>query len=129
LWLLHLASAIWLTHPLHSLFPGISLKTQALYLLVFVTRYLDLFDSHAFPSFARPLSVYNFIMKLVFIASSAFVVYLMAAKKPICETYDKKADSFNVLILIIPSLVLAFFFHEAPGFVEVRKTFLRQSFS
>jgi ER lumen protein retaining receptor len=48
---------------------GISFKSQALYVTVFITRYLDLF--HTWVSF------YNFIMKLFFIGSSVYILYLM----------------------------------------------------
>jgi ER lumen protein retaining receptor len=49
---------------------GISFKTQALYVLVFVTRYLDLF-------LGEWISFYNTVMKLFFIGSSAYILYLM----------------------------------------------------
>jgi hypothetical protein len=48
---------------------GISFKTQALYVAVFVTRYLDLFY--------RWVSFYNFVMKIFFIASSCYILYIM----------------------------------------------------
>ena len=48
---------------------GISFKTQAAYALVFVMRYIDLFS--------RWISVYNFVMKIFFIASSCYILYLM----------------------------------------------------
>lgn len=48
---------------------GISFKTQALYVLVFATRYIDLFF--------RWISLYNFAMKIFFIASSCYILYLM----------------------------------------------------
>ena len=53
-------------------YPGISFKTQALYVAVFVTRYLDLFF--------RYVSLYNSVMKLFFIASSCYILYLMKYK-------------------------------------------------
>ena len=42
---------------------GISLRTQELYLLVFLTRYLDLFYSY--------ISLYNSVMKVIYVSSSA----------------------------------------------------------
>jgi ER lumen protein retaining receptor len=48
---------------------GISFKTQALYVLVFVMRYIDLFY--------RWISLYNFVMKVFFITSSCYILYLM----------------------------------------------------
>lgn len=50
---------------------GVSLLTQLLYILVFVTRYLDLF-------WVPPwFSVWNFVLKLFYMASSAYIVWLM----------------------------------------------------
>lgn len=94
---------------------GISLKTQALYALVFLTRYLDLFYNFA--------SLYNSIMKIIFITSSLSIVYLMKFRSPFKDTYDKKNDSFNVLFLIIPCGILAIFINEYFSFTEILWTF------
>ena len=51
---------------------GISFKTQALYVTVFVSRYLDLFVTW--------VSLYNFIMKVFFISSSVYILYLMKVR-------------------------------------------------
>jgi hypothetical protein len=48
---------------------GISLKTQELYLLVFLTRYLDLFTNF--------YSLYNTLMKVVYLAASGWIVYML----------------------------------------------------
>jgi len=47
---------------------GVSLITQALYCLVFVTRYLDLFDIN---------SKWNFVLKVFYILSSIYILFLM----------------------------------------------------
>jgi len=53
---------------------GISFKSQALYFIVYVTRYLDLlWVSPMNPHF----SLYNTIFKILFIGSSAYTIYLM----------------------------------------------------
>lgn len=80
---------------------GISLKTQFLYFLVFVTRYVDLYYNWA--------SLYNVVMKLVFILTSFLVCYLMKWKTPYKDTYDKKADNFQILYIIIPCAMMATF--------------------
>merc|ERR1712072_746552 len=49
---------------------GISFKSQCLYTAVFCTRYLDLLTG-PWPSF------YNVFMKIFFIASSVYILYLM----------------------------------------------------
>jgi ER lumen protein retaining receptor len=54
--------------------------TQELYLLVFVTRYLDLFYSF--------ISLYNTSMKLIFIGSSGCIIWYMRKHKVVSQTYD-----------------------------------------
>jgi len=77
---------------------GISGKSQILFTIVYTTRYLDLFTSF--------VSVYNSIMKIVFLLASYGTLYLMFYKfKP---TYDHNHDSFRILYLILPALVLSF---------------------
>ena len=50
---------------------GVSLITQALYILVFITRYLDLF-------FVPPLaSLWNTVLKIFYIASSFYIIFVM----------------------------------------------------
>ena len=71
---------------------GISLKTQELFLLVFLTRYLDLFFGHF-------VSVYNTIMKITYIATSATIVYYIREVNPWQRTYReevKHEDTFQV---------------------------------
>lgn len=48
------------------------MKTQALYVAVFVTRYLDLFYEY--------VSLYNSLMKFFFLGSSCYILYLMRVK-------------------------------------------------
>jgi len=80
---------------------GISFKSQALYLIVYVTRYLDLFWTFTD-------SAYNTIFKLLFLGSSGYTIYLMTtAYKP---THDPNLDTFRVQYLLGGSLVLAILF-------------------
>jgi len=80
---------------------GISFKTQALYVAVFVTRYLDLFF--------RFISVYNSLMKLFFIGSSCYILYLMRYRyRP---THDPSIDTFRVEYLVGPCVVLGLIFN------------------
>jgi len=82
---------------------GISLKTQVLYCVVFSCRYLDLFWNF--------WSMYNWVMKCIFIISSYAIVYNMKFRNPICRTYDGTSDNFNVFFLIIPCAILALFWN------------------
>lgn len=92
-------------------FLGISLKTQELYALVFMTRYLDLFTDF--------ISVYNTIMKLVFIASSLAIVWCMRMHRVVRRSYDKDLDTFRHYFLILASFILALLVHEKFTFQEV----------
>jgi ER lumen protein retaining receptor len=65
---------------------GISVRTHELFLLVFVTRYLDLFTSF--------YSIYNSVMKVLYILSTASIIYTIRYQEPIKSTYDKAQDTF-----------------------------------
>jgi len=115
--LLHLLSILILLRKIKLLKSchGISLKSQELYLLVFVTRYLDLFYNF--------ISLYNTVMKLVFLTSSFAVIYLMMFVPSIRATYDREHDTFRTYFLIIPCAVLALLINHDFTFTEVLWTF------
>merc|ERR1712216_695503 len=69
---------------------GVSLKTQELYLLVFVTRYLDL--------------LYSYIS---LIGSSGCVIWYIREHKIVSQTYDAAQDTFRVMFLACPCMFLA----------------------
>lgn len=77
---------------------GISCRMQEMYLLVFCSRYLDLLYHF--------ISVYNSAMKVFFIASTAYTIYLIRFKPPISQTYDRRADSFPYHKYLIPPCVI-----------------------
>ncbi|KAI1431800.1 putative HDEL sequence binding protein [Xylaria sp. CBS 124048] len=94
----HLASILILLHKMTELngCTGISFKSQALYLMVYITRYLDLFSTD---------SIYNLVFKILFICSQGYIVYLMTTKyKP---THDPNLDTFRVQYLLGGAAVLA----------------------
>ncbi|CAL9084377.1 unnamed protein product [Musa textilis] len=68
---------------------GISLKTQELYALVFLTRYLDLFT--------YVVSVYNTLMKIVFISSSIAIVWCMRFHPVVRRTIRQGAGHLSAL--------------------------------
>ena len=53
---------------------GVSLITQVLYAIVFCTRYLDLFWS---PWFTKFIYIWLFTLKVFYISSSLYIVFLM----------------------------------------------------
>ncbi|KIK64401.1 hypothetical protein GYMLUDRAFT_71332 [Collybiopsis luxurians FD-317 M1] len=76
---------------------GVSLKTQALYLIVFVARYHDIFTVY--------ISSYNLFGKLFFIASACYIVYLTRFR--FRETYDAALDRVSLWRLIVPCAFFA----------------------
>ncbi|KAG1844220.1 ER lumen protein retaining receptor-domain-containing protein [Suillus subalutaceus] len=90
---------------------GISFKTQALYALVFMTRYIDLLF--------RWVSVYNFVMKLFFISSSCHILYIMMYLRRMTPSID----TFKIEYLLGPSFFLSLIFNYAFEPTEILWTF------
>lgn len=88
---------------------GISGKSQFLFALVYTTRYLDLFTNY--------VSLYNTVMKVVFLATSYGTLYLMYMK--FRATYDSNHDTFRVEFLLIPVAALALLCNHEFSFLEV----------
>ncbi|KAI8042370.1 hypothetical protein M5D96_003682, partial [Drosophila gunungcola] len=76
---------------------GISGKSQILFAVVYLTRYLDLFTTY--------VSLYNSVMKVLFLATSGATVYLMYVKFK--ATYDHNHDSFRIEFLLVPCALLS----------------------
>jgi len=91
---------------------GVSRKTQELYAIVFIARYLDLFTDF--------ISVYNTIMKVVFIASSLAIVWCMRFHPVVRRSYDRELDTFRYFFLVGASFALALIWHEKFSVQEVR---------
>merc|ERR1711963_1256704 len=92
---------------------GISGRSQMLFALVFITRYLDLFTSF--------ISVYNTVMKCFFLVSSMGTVYLMYMKFK--ATYDHNHDTFRIEFLLGPAVLLALLLNHEFSVMEVLWTF------
>ena len=76
---------------------GISGKTQILYLLVFLSRYIDIFFHF--------ISWYNTGIKIFFIVSSLTNIYLVTVKYK--GTISSDLDNFRIEFLIAIAAVLA----------------------
>lgn len=113
----HLISVIVLLLKIHTIksCAGISLKTQELYALVFVMRYLDIFTHF--------VSLYNLVMKLIFLGSSFSVVWYIRRHNIVRRSYDKEQDTFRHIFLTIPCLLLALLINEKFTFLEVMWAF------
>lgn len=92
---------------------GISGKSQILFALTFASRYLDLFTNF--------VSMYNSVMKLIYLAASFSTVYLMYAKFK--ATYDHNHDTFRLEFLILPSAALSLLINHDFSPIEVMWTF------
>ena len=93
-------------------FLGVSGKSQIMFAMVFITRYLDLLTNF--------ISLYNTTMKLVFISCSVATVYLMFAKFK--ATYDSNHDTFRMEFLVVPVAGLAFLVNHDFSPLEVHNT-------
>lgn len=80
-------------------FAGVSLLTQILYALVFVTRYLDLFRASGWGD------VWNDFFKIFYIASSFYIILLMMKMYP--RTREKERAWKLALWSVAGSIVLA----------------------
>lgn len=88
---------------------GISIKTQELYLLVFITRYLDLFTTF--------YSFYNSIMKVLYISATAYIIYMVRGTEPFKTNYDAAQDSFlHWKFAVAPCVILAVVTNVYQGF-------------
>jgi ER lumen protein retaining receptor len=88
---------------------GISGKSQILFALTYMTRYLDVFTSF--------VSVYNTTMKFAFVSASAFTVYLIYKKYR--ATYDQNHDTFRIEFVLVPAAILALIFNYSYTVLEV----------
>ena len=100
---LSLSLSLLLTHT------GISGKSQVLFALVFTTRYLDIFTNF--------VSVYNSVMKVIFIVTAYGTLYLMFVKFK--ATYDSNHDTFRAEFLVIPAIGLAMLVNHEFSAMEV----------
>jgi len=85
---------------------GVSFKTQALYALVYVARYLGrylLIHKLMIDLFWGWNSAYNVLMKIFFIISSVSILYLI--KHSYKVTHDAALDTFKIEYLLLVSVL------------------------
>lgn len=112
-WSLCVSSTICFVNFTSSLFgTGISLKTQELYVIVFLARYLDLFT--------RYFSFYNTAMKLFFIGTSVAIVWYMRYHKVVKQTYSREEDTFKHYVLVLLCFILAILIPHSFTVTEVQ---------
>ena len=59
-------------------------------------------------------------MKLVFLGSSATIIYYMRFHRVVRTTYDRELDTFRAWVLIVPCLLLALVMNQGFTPIEVR---------
>merc|ERR1719378_1414044 len=91
---------------------GISRSTQILYFLVFVTRYLDLFD--------HSQTAYLVFFKLTYIATSIIVLVLFWH---LDVTYERRNYTVNLAVIIFPCITAAILLTNEYSVLEVLWTF------
>lgn len=92
---------------------GISGKSQCLFAIVFLTRYLDLATSF--------VSLYNTTMKVIFIAATLTTCYFIFMKFK--ATYDANHDTLRMEFLIVPVAGLAVLVNHKMAIMEILWTF------
>lgn len=91
---------------------GISRSTQFLYFLVFVTRYLDLFD--------HSQTAYLVFFKLTYITTSIIVLVLF---HQLDASYERRHDTCNLAVIILPCATAAVLLTNEYSMLEVLWTF------
>lgn len=96
----HVLSIFLLLYKLHKnkSCVGVSCRTQEIYLIVFLLRYVDL--GWIF------FSVYNSVMKSIFIISTAYLIYIMRRMPPVATTYDREKDNFCYELYFLPAVTV-----------------------
>jgi ER lumen protein retaining receptor len=94
---------------------GVSLKTQEIYLVVFCSRYLDLFFYY--------ISFYNTFMKISFITCTVIIIYLIRLRPGISETYSKDDDDLPHHYLFLFAFIAALIVHTQFSWWEMTWSF------
>jgi ER lumen protein retaining receptor len=91
---------------------GISRSTQILYFLIFITRYLDLFD--------HSQTAYLVFFKLTYIGTAIIVLALFYAFD---SSYERRHDTANMAVIILPCATAAMLLTNEYSTLEVLWTF------
>ena len=91
---------------------GLSFRSQVLYLIIFVSRYLDLLD--------HTQATYLVFFKLFFIGSSASIVVQMYRWR---QTLEMHKDTCSVLAIIIGCFIVSLFTRSGRTLLETLWTF------
>uniref|UniRef100_A0A1B0D1H4 ER lumen protein-retaining receptor n=1 Tax=Phlebotomus papatasi TaxID=29031 RepID=A0A1B0D1H4_PHLPP len=93
-------------------YAGISGKSQLLFVIVYVTRYSDIFTTY--------INMYITVMKILYLLASLSIVLLMVIFR---KSYNRKLDTFRIEFLLIPAAILALLFNYDFITLEILWTF------
>eukprot|EP00931_Biecheleriopsis_adriatica_P074755 TRINITY_DN4875_c0_g2_i2.p1 TRINITY_DN4875_c0_g2~~TRINITY_DN4875_c0_g2_i2.p1 ORF type:complete len:345 (+),score=57.16 TRINITY_DN4875_c0_g2_i2:104-1036(+) len=91
---------------------GISRSTQILYLLVFVTRYLDLLD--------HSQTAYLVFFKITYIVTSLIVLTIF---RKLDGTYERQKDTCSLAAILVPCCIAPFLLAESYRPIEMLRSF------
>ena len=86
---------------------GISLRTQEIYLLLFLCRYVDLFTNF--------ISMYNTVMKILFIGTTAYIVYLM--RNTLKNSLSPEPEGTQLCYMLVPGCMFLALVSDKTSFV------------
>merc|ERR1712023_564117 len=92
---------------------GLSGKSQVLYFIVFLTRYLDLFSVY--------ISLYDTVMKIIYLSGSLVTCYFIYSKFK--STHNRDDDKFRMIFIIVPAAGMAALVHHDFTVMELFWTF------
>lgn len=62
-------------------------------------------------------------MKIIYLVTAFWIVYLMRADIAVRQTYDVERDTFRYIFLIVPCMILALLIHYSSSLTEILWTF------
>mmetsp|Transcript_3800 Transcript_3800/g.5859 ORF Transcript_3800/g.5859 Transcript_3800/m.5859 type:complete len:286 (-) Transcript_3800:170-1027(-) len=91
---------------------GLSMRSQILYFIIFVTRYLDLFD--------HTQTAYLVFFKLTYIITSGIALMAFYSMQ---GTYERHKDTCNLVIILVPCFTAALLLTNEYSTLEVLWTY------
>jgi len=92
---------------------GLSGKSQVLYFIVFLTRYMDLFTVY--------ISLYNTVMKIIYLTGSLVTCYFIYLRFK--STHNRDDDKFRMIFIVVPAAGMAALVHHDFTIMELFWTF------
>lgn len=112
--LVHLGGVcvLFLTIAKNKTVTGFSRKTQLIYCMIFVLRYLDLFDHHQ--------AAYLVCFKVTYIASSALALFLFSKFR---NSYEAHKDTMSLTAVLLPCFIASLILTNDYSIMEIAWTY------